>query len=81
MTVKEWLSENYPQGSLDGIEYRVALERYANYKTKELKGLILGFRAELSRLSNWEFERFCDNLLENYDNYFGIERLTNGKID
>jgi len=50
LSANEWLIQNYPGGPMDGMEYMVAMERYANYKTRDLQAKILAFRQMLQNV-------------------------------
>lgn len=53
------------------------MERYAAYRTKNLYVLIFSFRQKITGIEssptpNLDWEHFCEDLLENYDEHFGI---------
>ena len=66
MSASEWLLEHYPHGPIDGSEYRIAMERYANYKTRELESKILDFRTKMSLYTFLTIK-------EKYDEHFQIQ--------
>lgn len=49
MNAQEWFTKNLGIGDLDDITVNI-MERYANYKTRELEEKILAFKNELYNL-------------------------------
>jgi len=87
MTVNQWLNEHYPDGFIDGIQIALAMERYANYVSKNYQVKIMAFRNELDNLDSTAggtiiicpeggFDGF--EVKSYYDNFFGIETLRHG---
>lgn len=88
-TANEWLIANYPGGPMDGMEYRTAMERYANYKTKELQAQILTFRMKLKDIDcspggsigiGIDNQLFMEPLEKYYDKHFNITSERHGTI-
>jgi hypothetical protein len=87
-TAKEWLEEEgFIQKQkiyeVTGAEWELTtiMERYANYKSKELQAMILNFRMSLKEKMEKSFDDsyfVLFNLLDEFDNHFEITEARNG---
>lgn len=87
MTAKEWLKEeelsnpkiggSHPADDIfQGYDCNVVMERYANYKSRELQVAIFEFRKIFTDIdSNIDYDMWPEVFLETYDKHFGIEKI------